>query len=82
MAKKPGYGSLRINEKKQIPSHADWTGYVILTEDVKAGEEVKLSAWKNDYNGINLKHNTWKPDGQKTQQYPKPVSHDDNEVPF
>jgi hypothetical protein len=82
MAKKPGYGSLRVNEKKLAPSHPDFTGGVILLEDVKAGEEVKLSAWHNDYKGINLKHNTWKPDGQAKQEYPRPVSRDDNEVPF
>jgi hypothetical protein len=82
MAKKPGFGSLRVNDKKQIPTHPDYTGFVILAEDAKAGDEIKLGAWKNDYNGINLKQNIWKPDGQKTQQYPKPVSHDDNEVPF
>jgi len=82
MAKKPGFGSLRINDKKQIPTHPDYTGFVILAEDAKAGDEIKLGAWKNDYNGINLKQNTWKPDGQPKQEYPRPISRDDNEVPF
>jgi hypothetical protein len=82
MAKKPGFGSLRVNDKKQMPSHPDYTGFVILSEDAKAGDEIKLGAWKNDYNGINLKQNTWKPDGQQQQAYPRPVSRDDNEVPF
>jgi hypothetical protein len=82
MAKKPGFGSLRVNEKKQIPTHPDYTGSIILAEDAKAGDEIKLGAWKNDYNGINLKQNTWKPDGQQQQAYPRPVSRDDNEVPF
>jgi hypothetical protein len=83
MAKKPGFGSLRVNDKKQIPTHPDYTGFVILAEDAKAGDEIKLGAWKNDYNGINLKQNTWKPDGQQQQAYPRPVTRvDDNEVPF
>jgi hypothetical protein len=82
MAKKPGYGSLRVNDKKQMPSHPDYNGFVILAEDAKAGDEIKLGAWKNDYNGINLKQNTWKPDGQAKQEYPRPVTRDDNEVPF
>lgn len=82
MAKKPGFGSLRVNDKKQIPTHPDYTGSIVLAEDAKAGDEIKLGAWKNDYNGINLKQNTWKPDGQQQQAYPRPVSRDDNEVPF
>jgi hypothetical protein len=84
MAKKPGFGSLRINDRKQIPTHPDYTGFVILAEDAKAGDEIKLGAWKNDYNGYNLKQNTWKPDGQAKPAYPRPVTRDDddNSVPF
>jgi hypothetical protein len=82
MAKKLGFGALRINDKKQIPTHPDYTGSIVLAEDAKAGDEIKLGAWKNDYNGINLKQNTWKPDGQAKPAYPRPVSRDDNEVPF
>jgi len=82
MAKKPGFGALRINDKKQIPTHPDYTGSIVLAEDAKAGDEIKLGAWKNDYNGINLKQNTWKPDGQAKPAYPRQVSRDDNEVPF
>ena len=86
MAKKPGFGSLRINDKKQIPTHPDYTGSIVLAEDAKAGDEIKLGAWKNDYNGINLKQNTWKPDGQAKPAYPRPVSKynddDPNSVPF
>jgi len=82
MAKKPGFGALRINDKKQIPTHPDYTGSIVLAEDAKAGDEIKLGAWKNHYNGYNLKQNTWKPDGQQQQAYPRPVSRDDNEVPF
>ena len=81
MAKKPGYGSLRTNQYKDKPTKPDYTGFVLLTQDYKAGDEIKLSAWKNDYNGINLQENTYKKPDNGT--YPKPVTNlDDNEVPF
>ena len=56
----------------------------MLDQDYKAGDEIKLSAWNNleKWESISVKVNNWKPDGQQQQAYPRPVSRDDNEVPF
>jgi hypothetical protein len=84
MAKEPGKGTLRIDKYKKHPQGPDLKGTLVLDQDYKAGDEIKLSAWNNleKWESISVKVNNWKPDGQQQQAYPRPVSRDDNEVPF
>jgi hypothetical protein len=43
---KPGSGSLFKNQFKSKDSHPDYTGKIILSKEHKAGDELKISAWK------------------------------------
>jgi hypothetical protein len=77
----PGKGVLFVNDKKSHPKAPDWKGTLMLSQDYKAGEIVKIGAWAfKTPKGtlLSLNEDTWKPDG--VQQYPKPLN--DDEVPF
>jgi hypothetical protein len=43
---KLGSGSLFKNQFKSKDSHPDYTGKIILSKEHKAGDELKISAWK------------------------------------
>jgi len=42
---KPGTGSLFKNQYKVKDNQPDLTGKIILSRDLKAGEELKIAAW-------------------------------------
>ena len=42
----PGKGVLFQNDKKKTPSQPDYKGVITLDRDFKAGEQVKIAAWK------------------------------------
>ena len=76
---KPGSGVLFINDKKN-DRQPDYTGTLVLDREYRPGDTIKLSAWKKPTprnHLISLVINNYKAD-----EYPKPVNHDDNEVPF
>lgn len=43
---KPGTGSLFKNQYKNKDNQPDLTGKIVLSRDLKAGDELKISAWK------------------------------------
>lgn len=76
---RPGQGNLLMN-KKTKDSQPDYYGSLRLDHDYKAGETIRLSAWKkaSTYGHlISISINNWKKDMED-----KPVVKDDNEVPF
>ena len=42
---KPGTGSLFKNQFKSKENQPDLTGKIILSKDLKAGDELKIAAW-------------------------------------
>lgn len=42
----PGKGVLFQNDKKASPSQPDYKGVITVDRDVKAGEQIKIAAWK------------------------------------
>jgi hypothetical protein len=78
-----GKGVLFGNADKKHEKAPDWKGTLLLSEDYKAGQTLKIAGWtKNTPKGqlISLSEDNWKP--QTTQQYPREVNKDDGEVPF
>ena len=79
-----GKGVLFQNDKKTSDKSPDWKGTILLSEDYKAGQTLKIAGWtKNTPKGslISLSEDNWKP--QNNQQYPREVSHvQDPEIPF
>ena len=80
-----GKGVLFQNEKKTNERSPDWKGTLLLSEDYKAGQTLKIAGWtKQTPKGslISLSEDNWKPDAGGT--YPKEVNRrvDDGEVPF
>lgn len=76
---RPGQGNLLMN-KKTNDKQPDYYGSLTLDHDYRAGETIRLSAWKkaSPYGHlISLSVNNYKKDMD-----PKPVVKDDNEVPF
>ena len=78
-----GKGVLFMNEKRTSDKSPDWKGTILLSEDYKAGQVVKLAGWtKNTPKGqlISLSEDNWKPPTQAAGTYPREVN--DNDVPF
>ena len=79
-----GKGVLFTNDKKTSDKSPDWKGTLLLSEDYKAGQTLKIAGWtKNTPKGqlISLTEDTWKPNGDT--QYPKEVNRvKDSDVPF
>jgi hypothetical protein len=79
-----GKGVLFMNDKKTHEKSPDWKGTILLSEDYKAGQTLKIAGWtKNTPKGqlISLSEDTWKPNADT--QYPKEVNRtNDNDVPF
>jgi hypothetical protein len=78
-----GKGVLFQNEKKTNERSPDWKGTLLLSEDYKAGQTLKIAGWtKQTPKGslISLSEDNWKPNADT--QYPKEVNRNDNEVPF
>ncbi|MEI8296258.1 MAG: hypothetical protein WCG04_07050, partial [Alphaproteobacteria bacterium] len=78
-----GKGVLFMNEKRTSDKSPDWKGTILLSEDYKAGQVVKLAGWtKNTPKGqlISLSEDNWKPPTQNAGTYPREVN--DNDVPF
>jgi hypothetical protein len=42
----PGKGVLFQNDKKSTPTQPDFKGVITLDRDCKAGEQIKIAAWK------------------------------------
>ena len=79
-----GKGVLFQNTDRKHEKSPDWKGTILLSEDYKAGQTLKIAGWtKNTPKGqlISLSEDNWKP--QNNQQYPREVGRvDDGEVPF
>ena len=82
-----GKGVLFQNDRKTSEKSPDWKGTLLLSEDYKAGQTLKISGWtKQTPKGslISLSEDNWKPPAQSNEQYPKEVANkkDDGEIPF
>ena len=79
-----GKGVLFQNEKKTNERSPDWKGTLLLSEDYKAGQTLKIAGWtKQTPKGslISLSEDNWKP--QNPGVYPRELNRvDDGEVPF
>lgn len=61
---KPGSGSLFQNQYKNTDAHPDFTGKIFISRDYKAGDEIKLAAWKKESTKgtfLSLSENTYEP---------------------
>jgi hypothetical protein len=61
---KPGSGSLFQNQYKNKDAHPDYTGKILISRDYKAGDEIKLAAWKKESTKgtfLSLSENTYEP---------------------
>lgn len=59
---KSGTGSLFPNQFKNKENHPDYTGKIILSKEYKAGDVLKIAAWKRvSVNGVflSLSENTF-----------------------
>ena len=71
---KPGKGVMYWEEedKRKSDKHPDYKGFVILEMDYKAGEKLKLSAWKRNtsrgYDLIALSEDNWAKKQKMTPQ--------------
>lgn len=78
-----GLGVLFTNHKKNHPKSPDFTGQIMLAEDGKAGDIIKIGAWERNTNKgklLSLKQDTWKPSGQPVpKEYPVEVNSGKNE---
>jgi len=79
-----GSGVLYTNEKRSSDKAPQFKGHIMISQDYKAGDKIKISAWLyNTPKGqlVSLSEDTWKPDG--AQSYPREVNAlKDDEVPF
>jgi hypothetical protein len=78
-----GKGVLFGNADKKHEKAPDWKGTLLLSEDFKAGQTLKIAGWtKNTPKGqlISLSEDTWKP--QTPQQNTRETNANDGEVPF
>jgi hypothetical protein len=74
---KPGSGSLFQNQYKNKDTHPDYTGKILVSRDYKAGDEIKLAAWKRESTKgtfLSLGENTYEP-----QVIENPISRGDHE---
>ena len=80
----PGQGSFFPVKNKKHEKAPDWKGTMLLSEDYKAGQTLKIAGWtKNTPKGqlISLSEDNWKPNNDT--QYPKEVNRvQDSDVPF
>lgn len=79
-----GKGVLFMEFNKKNEKGPDWKGHLLLSQDYKAGQTLKIAAWtKKTPKGelISLSEDNWKPN---QQQYPKEVNNrvEDGDVPF
>lgn len=61
---KPGSGSLFQNQYKNKDTQPDYTGKILISRDYKAGDEIKLAAWKKESTlgtFLSLSENTYEP---------------------
>ncbi len=61
---KPGSGSLFQNQYKNKDTQPDYTGKILISRDYKAGDEIKLAAWKRESTKgtfFSLSENTYEP---------------------
>ena len=70
---------------KQNEKSPDYKGELVLDQDYKAGDTVKINGWVNQYDWgtrIGLRVDNWKPDpNYKRREYPREVKGKD-EIPF
>lgn len=82
---KPGTGSISARGEKQNDKAPDYKGEIVLDQDYKAGDTVKLNGWINQYQWgtrVGLRIDNWKPDpNYKKPEYPREVRGKD-EIPF
>lgn len=82
---KPGTGSISARGDKKTDKAPDYKGELVLDQDYKAGETIKLNGWINQYNWgtrVGLRIDNWKPDpNYKPREYPREVQSKD-EIPF
>jgi hypothetical protein len=82
---KPGTGSISARGEKPNEKSPDYKGEIVLDQDYKAGETIKLNGWMNQYawgTRIGLRIDNWKPDpNYKRPEYPREVQSKD-EIPF
>jgi hypothetical protein len=80
-----GKGVLFQNEKKTNERSPDWKGTLLLSEDYKAGQTLKIAGWtKQTPKGslISLSEDNWKPQAAEGT-YPKEVrSSGSDDIPF
>jgi len=82
-----GIGVLFTNNKKAHPKAPDFTGQLMLLEDAKAGDVIKIGAWRRETSKgmlLSLKQDNWKPEPIAKQQYPREVNSGNNqdEIPW
>ena len=61
---KPGNGSLFQNQNKFKDNYPDYTGKIIVSKAYKAGDEIKLAAWKRESSKgtfLSLSENNYEP---------------------
>jgi hypothetical protein len=66
---KPGTGSLFKNDTKTKELQPDFTGKIIISNDCKEGDEIKLSGWikqSSKGNFLSLSVNTYQPENKDT----------------
>jgi hypothetical protein len=74
---KPGSGSLFQNQNKFKDNYPDYTGKIIVSKAYKAGDEIKLAAWKRESTKgtfLSLGENTY-----ESQVIENPISRGDHE---
>ena len=93
---KPGKGVMywEAEDQRKSPSAPDFKGFVVLEMDYKAGEKLKLAAWKKPtsrgFDLLSLSEDNW---SKKQREVPKSPTEvrptygnksrvDDEDVPF
>jgi len=95
---KPGKGVMYWEEESQrkSPSAPDFKGFVVLEMDYKAGEKLKLAAWKKPtsrgFDLLSLSEDNWSKKQREVPKGPTEVrpnygnksqyKDDDSDVPF
>lgn len=72
-----GKGVLFNNLDKKHEKAPDWKGTILLSQDYKAGQTLKIAGWtRRTPKGelISLAEDTWKPN--QNTQYPKEVNNE------
>ena len=77
---KPGKGVLFVNSKKEKEAQPDYTGNILLDRDYKAGETLKIGAWRKTTPKGHLISISVDSFTTNKTEYPRPI-HDD-EIPF